>query len=84
MILPTSLFSYDKATRTLSAMASDGPLHRHFLPGKMIPEVMGIQSERTGVIINVEYLSKRIANEELESWTYYNHDNDISVVIFND
>ena len=84
MILSTSLFTYDKRTRTFTAMASDGPLYSSFRAGKMMPEVLGIQSERTGVILNFEYLSKRIANEELESWTYYNHDNDISVVIFND
>ena len=84
MILPTDLFTYDKDTRTFTACASDGPLHGSFLPGKMIPEVLALESERTGVVLNFNYLSQRVRNEELESWTYYNHDNDISVVIFND
>ena len=84
MILPTDLFTYDKDTRTFTACASDGPLHGSFLPGKKIPELMGLQSERTGNIITVNYLSRREHNEELESWLYYNDDNDISVVIFND
>ena len=83
MILSTDAFTYDKATRTFSACA-DGPLYSSFRPGKMIPEVLALESERTGVVLNFNYLSQRVRNEELESWLYYNDENDISVVIFND
>ena len=84
MILPTELFSYDKDTRTFCACASTGPLHSMFRPGDKVPELLMLESYRTGVVLPFDYLSKREHECELLSWTYYNYNNDISVEIFND
>ena len=84
MILPSEMFSYDPINKTMAACASDGPLYEMFRPGGGIPPKLHIESHRTGNVIAAEYLSRRDVNGEIESYTYFNHEHDLSVEIFND
>ena len=84
MILPSEMFSYNKDTKTLTAFASDGPLHIMFKPGLGIPLKLYIKSHRTGNTITAEYLSRRVSEGDLVSWTYHNYEHSLSVTIFND
>ena len=84
MILPSELFSYHKDTKTMTAFASDGPLHEMFRPGEGIPRRLKIRSHLTGAVVDFRYLSRREREGELESWTYFNYEHSLSVTIFND
>lgn len=83
--ITTEMFSYDKTDRTMTACASDGPLHGLFRPDGLIPSRLRLESHRTGNVVEFEYSYREMTKEnEVSLWGYHNYHHNITVLIFND
>lgn len=82
-MITTDLFTYDKETRTLVAMASTGLLHELFRPGR-IPSSFDIRSTHTGRVVRYSVAKWNYVDDEIISWDYTSTETDVKVVVYND
>lgn len=82
-LIPTEVFNWEKATRTLVACASTGPLHEAFRPGFGVPPGLTLVSQWTGEHKDVFYIRTE-GKDEPEAFVYSPEDGTFSVIIFND
>jgi len=83
-MITTELFTWDKATRTLVAMASDGELHDWFRPGYGAPMMLQVKSSHTGRVVEFHYHTMRQTDGDIMWWDYTNKETNITLRVFND
>lgn len=84
-MITTDLFTYEKETKTLVAMASTGQLYDLFRPGQAVPSSFDVRSTHTGRVIRFSNTKCRYDKEgDLISWKYTSTETDVKVIIFND
>ena len=84
--IPTEVFTWDKGTCTLSAMASDGPLYELFRT-RNVPDSLILRSHRTGKDVEfVLYDEIPYPENEIAGWEYRprNRNVMVKVIIHND